>query len=358
LLVNIPEWDGVDRVKEICSCIKAKDFDNDELYQLLLSWGVTIFLRLENPGIQPYVLVVKGPQGVGKDTFFEALVGGFGPYFIELNLNNIAEAERELHTAAVFKITEFDRSAKQSAQVKRIITTNKTTVRLAFDRRPQERFVRASYAATCNTDDIFTDVTGNRRYWVIDLEFGGFARNSISDIKNGTFSKKVEKDYPGMFCRANFEEERLQILAQFKALAQKGEHKPSQQVIDKMNDLIKALTPEDPYDTLVDVWDENVNSSLSNSMYGSSNETARSRGYLTNAEITHRRLIERMEEETGLSSNQIRQKLKQSGRFQRIGKERRYTFEIPNVRNDSSDDEDNTLDRLMNNDEEPETFEC
>jgi hypothetical protein len=231
-------------------------------------------------------------------------------------------------------------------------------VRLAFDRRPQERFVRASYAATCNADDIFTDVTGNRRYWVIDLEFGGFAKNSTSGIGNSTFSKKVEKDYPGMFCRANFEEERLQILAQFKALAQRGEHKPSQKVIDKMNDLIKALTPEDPYDTLVDVWDENVTSSISNPMYGSSNDTARSRGYLTNAEITQRRLIERMCEETGLSSNQIRQALKKEGRFQRIGKERRYTFEVPNVRKESSHDEGNTLDRLMDDDDEPDTFNC
>ncbi|MBL7661886.1 PriCT-2 domain-containing protein [bacterium] len=358
LLIDIPEWDGIDRLKEICSCVKAKDFNRDELYQLLRNWGVTIFRRMEDPTIQPYVLILKGAQGVGKDSLLDALVGGFGPYYFELNLNNIAEAERELHTAAVFKITEFDRSAKQSAQVKRIITTNKTTVRLAFDPRPQERFVRASYAATSNVDDIFTDVTGNRRYWVIDLEYGGFRQIATNGNGKITFSKDVEKDYPGMFCRSNFRSERLQILAQFKALAQTGEHRPDQAVQDKMNSIVRALTPDDPYDTLVDVWDENVHDSLSNPMYGSSNDTARSRGYLTNSEIKQRHLIERMIEDTGLCPNQIRQALKKAGRFKRIGKERRYTFELPKGRNELTDDEVNTLDRLMDDDEEYDSFEC
>lgn len=326
LLVKIPEWDGVDRLKQICEVIKAKEFSKDELYELLLSWGVDIFRRLKDPTIQPITIILKGEQGVGKDTLINSLVGGLGKYLKELNLGQGIEAEKQLHTALVFRISEFDRTSKvHVGSLKHLLTTEKTNCRLSYDRRPQDRYVRASFVATCNVEDMLRDSTGNRRYWVIELDYGGFPTLDSTEGKR-RFGKKPECNYPGMFNRPNFEDERLQILAQFKALASKGECLPSVTTLDKMSDIISKLTPHDPAEELIPLWDELVNDLLNSPTFGIQANEIKRRGWLTNSEIDRLDILKRITEAMGVPTNHVRNALKRGGLERRNGSSRGYAF--------------------------------
>lgn len=86
LTLDVPQWDGIDRLREICKVVVVEGFNSKQVHELLCHWAARIFQRLEDPTIQPITLVLKGKQGVGKDTLADTLTGGLGHYVKELNV--------------------------------------------------------------------------------------------------------------------------------------------------------------------------------------------------------------------------------------------------------------------------------
>lgn len=260
LRVDIPAWDGVDRIKQIADVVRLRKdagVSANCFYELLLGWGATIFRRAKHPGIRPRTLVIQGPQEAGKDTLVDALCGGLGDYLKELNIRDTTgkEANSQLHTALVFRIPEFDRSAKVDiAALKDLLSKANATGRLSYDARDENRPVRCSFIATCNKKDILVDETGNTRYWVFETEYLGIQIVQSGDgvpVGNGI----VEQSYPGMYCRQNCEEERMQILGQFRQLAEQH-YKPSDAALKEMAAYIAKATPRSADDMLLEEFDQ------------------------------------------------------------------------------------------------------
>jgi hypothetical protein len=72
LLVDVPEWDGVDRLQQIARCVHAKNASQTQFEELLKEWGATLFRRVFDPSIQNRIVVLKGGQGIGKDTLVDS----------------------------------------------------------------------------------------------------------------------------------------------------------------------------------------------------------------------------------------------------------------------------------------------
>ena len=174
LIPEIPEWDGRDRIREMAVCLeldKTQKFDNDVLYELLCDWCAGIFKKIEHPGYRNPILILKGPQNIGKDWWINTLTNGFEQWAEDLNLSGgEKDSYLQLSSAAILKIAEFDRTAKtDTATIKDMITRASTNIRAPYAHDAVRRVCRASFVASVNTDDIYRDSTGHTRYLVFNL---------------------------------------------------------------------------------------------------------------------------------------------------------------------------------------------
>lgn len=258
LRIEIPEWDGIDRLAEIAAACEFENVTQDDFYELIGHWGAGIFKRLEDASIQPFTPILQGAQGLGKDSLIDALTGGLGDYRKRLRIARPEEAERDLHTALVFTIPEFDRTSKtEIATLKDLLTTSSTTVRLAYDKRSESRSVRASFIASCNLQDVLADHTGNRRFWVLRCKSLGLETEGEGEDAIGT--GRVTRSYPGLWGRELMRDERLQIVAQFRALAKSG-YSASAAVINRMRIYIQEQRPQSVEAMIVEEYQERMKS--------------------------------------------------------------------------------------------------
>lgn len=230
LLIDIPVFSSErDYLREICNCIHPTNVTQDELYELLLEWGANMWRRFENPTHQNKVLILQSAQGVGKDFLLRALFGGLEQFFINFTVShNERENLSVLNQALIINISEFDRTSRlNTGLLKDMITRDSTFVRLPFDKCALKRAVRCSFVGSCNTRNILTDTTGNRRYVIIEID-------------------KIDRSYPV--------DQSLNVLAKFKAAASAG-YEASKSTIEKMNGYIHSITPKDTKERLLSDFD-------------------------------------------------------------------------------------------------------
>lgn len=168
MLVDIPNWDGVDYIGDILQHIEVDNIRHDYFVELMKDWFAGIFCRIDNNHYQNKMVIWGGAQGLGKDTFIENMFKEFRPYFTSLNIGE-KQSENDIFYSMsrhlVINIAEFDRTAKMHvSQLKNIITAAEATFRTPYSRKPETKVFRTSFIASCNPDDIFRDETGNRRF--------------------------------------------------------------------------------------------------------------------------------------------------------------------------------------------------
>lgn len=278
LLVNLPKWDGTDRLRQISEAVHLSNCSREDFYQLLCDWGSRLFKRIDNPKEQNRVIVFQGPQGIGKDYLIDAIVDGLGQFAASLTIsNNERDTQAAIGSLIVAKISEFDRTARaEISTLKDLITREHTFIRLPYDRAAKIRAVRCSFIASVNISEILRDHTGNRRFLIFNLE-------------------KIDWTYPVG--------QSLQILAQFKHLAATG-FTASSESEEVMKSYIAGQTPEDPKDAILELFDERL-----------TNLALNGKTELTHAEVLP--IIEDVVKSYGFRANTIFHILKMNGRSRR-----------------------------------------
>ena len=255
MLVDIPEWDGEDRLLVIANKLKDSKYDNAELYQILKEFGTRALTKALNPEIENHFLLITGPQGIGKDYLIEALFGGFGFFFNPVNLEGTKnDICRQISESFVVNVAEFDQYKKQNvATIKEIITTNKINFDQKYKVGTQKIMNRTSFVGSSNKTDVLVDSTGNRRYRMLFLE-----EITIQRSKDGRAVNV--NNYPGDRFDENRDENRAQMLAQFKHYSKEWEkYCVSEGTQQKIDGLIAEHTPESPTELLRMEFDEIVN---------------------------------------------------------------------------------------------------
>lgn len=261
LTLDIPEWDGRDRVREVTDFIVEEEFTADEVYELFRSWLVRSWQRIWNSEIQNNFLIMTGAQGAGKDGLINALTQGFGGYRGNLNLDQKKlQIYRDASRLIIANISEVDQYRRQEqALIKDIVTTEK----LEFDQKwvvgTVDEPSRISLIGTSNEDDILNDWTGNRRYWILKVKDILLQRVSRRNPKpNAPFppAKKLHH-YPGDLFDPLRDDNRLQIVAQVKAMAEKNPEFAdiSNELYAKMEARVVGMTPDNPTFEACDVWE-------------------------------------------------------------------------------------------------------
>lgn len=253
LLIDIPEWDGKERIREICGKIKPKSLEPEETYQIIREWLARAYLRIYNPNINQHFLILVGAQGRGKDWLIEALTGGYTHYTGNVILeNDQTKIERAIYSLVIARVAEFDKANNVSVQILKDVITKPL---FTFDQKYVKGLVRAqnrtSFIGSANELNFIRDHTGNRRYRIIEVD-------DIEIKRDEDGNPTTESNYPGDVYDPVREASRLQILAEAKHWASTEAFQSSSAAIRKMNTLVKKLTPNSWRDMVLDYWFTNI----------------------------------------------------------------------------------------------------
>jgi len=175
LLVDIKEYDEEtmgDPIAEMVSKLKLRDVPQEHAVQLFKEWCANIFKRLYTRGVhQNTMIIIKGGQGKGKDTFIAHLLGGLDSYFAEMVVSSKKKENYEvIHTLLVANIPEFDETHHARVSVlKNMITSPGAKFRPSYGRAAKYHTFATSYISSCNFDKILRDSSGNRRFMIFDI---------------------------------------------------------------------------------------------------------------------------------------------------------------------------------------------
>lgn len=164
---SLPEWDENDRYKELLGVL-GQDADN-QVSWLFFEWMKAAMNRFLVPGsVNELVPILKGKQGCRKTSFCLNLCDYTGTLD---SITNSAENIRIKHKLAIGELGEFNGmlSVKAVEAIKREISRTYDPLRPLYTNTTIDLPRAFSYIATINTENFFTDTTGNRRFFVIEI---------------------------------------------------------------------------------------------------------------------------------------------------------------------------------------------
>ncbi|MEM9148916.1 MAG: virulence-associated E family protein [Cyanobacteria bacterium P01_F01_bin.3] len=148
---------------------------------MLRRWLIAAVARVMNPGCkQDCTLILKGPQGWKKSTFFEVLASK--AWFDDSYTHSSDKDERlKLHYSWVIEWGELEVvfEKKSISHVKAFLSCSVDKLRPPYG-MSQETLPRSSViVGSTNEDQFLADTTGNRRYWVVPL----FKKININQLR-------------------------------------------------------------------------------------------------------------------------------------------------------------------------------
>jgi hypothetical protein len=176
--ITSKSWDSVDRLEPLYATLTTRDdFPVDLKKALFLRWLIsTVAAALMSSGFRSRgVLVLQGPQSIGKTSFFLSLVDDpvLRDQVIKIDHHLDASNKDSVLTAVshwIVEIGELDSSFKKDvARLKGFITDGTDKVRRPYAKRDSEYPRRTVFCASVNSDNFLVDDTGNTRWWTIPV---------------------------------------------------------------------------------------------------------------------------------------------------------------------------------------------
>ena len=175
-------WDGAAHIARLSACLQTK---NDEVVVYadgrrrraadvyLLRWLLGAVGRVFNAE-QNAMIVLDGPQGIGKSSFVKWLGGVLTGVYCEESISpQDKDCLLRLTRTLVWEAGELDATTRKHdvAALKHFLTRSSVTARRAYGRHDVTKPVLTSFIGTVNTNGngFLPDPTGNRRYLVLTL---------------------------------------------------------------------------------------------------------------------------------------------------------------------------------------------
>jgi predicted P-loop ATPase len=170
---SIP-WDGISRFAQFVGQIRC---GNPALSIVLWrKWLIqAVAAAYESNGIaNAGVIVLIGFQGIGKTRLFHDLTSGIKDVFLEGQTLNPADKDSVMSAVShwIVELGELEATFKKAdrAQLKAFITRTQDTLRRPYARKDSSFPRRTVFAGTVNDFQFLNDLTGNRRFWPIDVQ--------------------------------------------------------------------------------------------------------------------------------------------------------------------------------------------
>lgn len=233
--IESKEWDGENRIEKLYGLLHLEE----KFYKLLLKkWLLSCVAVLYEP--LPFyrgVLVLQGPQSIGKTTFLMSLFPS-DCFYEGLTLDPKNKDSIEIAISHwVCELGELGATFRKSdkEQLKSFLTKRKDSIRFAYERRKEDYPRRTVFCGTVNELKFLSDETGSSRFWVIPVEKIEYLHNVNiqqlwAQVKNIYDSAKLEKKENIWWLSPEQEKILLQMLQQHEQ-------------IDVMQELLFATYP-------------------------------------------------------------------------------------------------------------------
>lgn len=165
-------WDGVERISRDGWLTLYCGAEATEYHRLAgMKWMISAVARAmrDSETKADGVLVLEGPQGIGKSTALRIL---FSPWFtdspIRLGDREAAMVIRGRWGIELGELDAFNRA--ESTTAKNFFSQSEDRYRSPWGKRPQDVRRACVFAGTTNESMWLKDQTGNRRYWPVHIE--------------------------------------------------------------------------------------------------------------------------------------------------------------------------------------------
>lgn len=236
------EWDGISRVDTLLIDYLGAE-DNDYVRAVTRKSLIAAAARIFVPGIKyDTMLVLVGPQGCGKSQIIKRLGGDW--FSDTLTTVQGKEAYEQIQGFWIIEVAELAAMKKVEVEaIKHFTAKSEDAYRAAYGRHVETYKRQCVFIGTTNKYEFLRDMTGNRRFWPVDVNPDKAVKNMWEDMDEDTVSqiwaealelfKKGEKIY--------FDDEKL-IMA---AKEEQNRHLEESPLAGDIQAYLDKLLPED-----------------------------------------------------------------------------------------------------------------
>ena len=174
-LTSLPPWDGIERVETLLiDFLGARD--NPYVREVTRKTLCAAVHRVLSPGSKfDSMLVLNGPQGVGKSTLIARLAGEWFSDSLNLGDTKDKTAAEKLQGYWILEIGELAGLRKAEVETLRSFLSRQNDVyRASFGRRATPHLRQCVFFGTTNAESGYLrDTTGNRRFWPVKTPGNG-----------------------------------------------------------------------------------------------------------------------------------------------------------------------------------------
>lgn len=171
----LSDWDGRCRVENFLETYFNAAGDPRYLRAVSRKVLCAMIARILEPGTKfDYVLILEGNQGIGKSTAIRALSGD--KWFTDAHIN-ISDKDGVLALQSVWlvELGELGGMRKADAdQLKEFISRTTDRIRLPYGKLVETFPRQCVFIGTTNSAEYLKDMTGNRRFWPVEVGFCDF----------------------------------------------------------------------------------------------------------------------------------------------------------------------------------------
>jgi len=168
-LNNLPEWDGIKRIDNLLIKYLGAE-DNEYTRAVMRKTLVAAVARVMKPGIKfDTVLVLNGPQGVGKSTLFAKLGGKFFSDSLAISDMRDKTAAEKLQGYWIIEVGELAGIRKVDEEtLKSFLSRQDDKYRASYGYTVEDHPRQCIIVGTTNQETGFLrDITGGRRFWPV-----------------------------------------------------------------------------------------------------------------------------------------------------------------------------------------------
>lgn len=174
-LDHLPDWDGIDRVETLLiDYFNATD--NSYTRAVTRKMMVAAVTRIYQPGTKfDSVLILNGPQGIGKSTFFAKLAGDWFSDSLTLTDMKDKAGPEKLQGYWILELGELAGMRKTDVEVvKSFISRSDDKYRASYGVNVESHPRQCIIVGSTNAESGFLrDITGNRRFWPVRISGDG-----------------------------------------------------------------------------------------------------------------------------------------------------------------------------------------
>lgn len=175
------EWDKTPRLDTVLSDYLGAD-DTPYTRAVARKSLTAAVVRVMQPGCKyDYVPVFVGPQGIGKSTFLATLgKSWFSDSLQSFEGKEAAEMIQGVWINELGEMTGYTRS--ETNTIKQFLSKREDIYRQAYGRRTGRYPRKCVFFGTCNQFEFLKDLTGNRRFWPVDVGRNKPKKNIWNDL--------------------------------------------------------------------------------------------------------------------------------------------------------------------------------